>query len=134
MIDAHAVNESLAIELEYLGVGRFENAVFLLPERDQIWHIEEAPPVDRVSKRAPPRQAVMLSLQQLVQRFGRGKCCRIDALILRPERQHMVEITEEFPSLLLLNRDLPCFQRLPARLAENGEQNLAVQHLPIDVE
>ncbi|WZB77475.1 hypothetical protein WJ972_13690 [Achromobacter insuavis] len=67
MIDAQAVQHAFAEQAQRQGMDRIEHDVVLDPHPDQAGDLEEAPPVDLVGGGAPPGQAVVLALQQLMQ-------------------------------------------------------------------
>ncbi|MNI21012.1 hypothetical protein D3C73_745130 [compost metagenome] len=60
MIDAQAVDQPLGDQLEDLRVGCFEDRRPLDTQATEFIDVEEAPPVDVVSRRAPTGEAVTL--------------------------------------------------------------------------
>ncbi len=67
MIDTQPVDQALGDQLEYLPVGGLEHLWPLDTQAAQLVDVEEAPPVDVIAGGAPAGQAVVLTLQQLVQ-------------------------------------------------------------------
>ncbi len=67
MVDAQAIHQALADQLENLAMGGFEHGAAFDPQPAQLVDVEEAPPVDVVRRSAPTGQAVGLLLKQLVQ-------------------------------------------------------------------
>ena len=76
MVDAYAVDQPFGIQAEDGAMRGFEHLRHLRPDACQAVHVEKAPPVDLVRRRAPPGQAVGLPLEQPVQPvaadLGRG--------------------------------------------------------------
>ncbi len=67
MIDTHAIDQALRVEPEHGCVHGIEDFVDLDAQGNQIVDVEKAPPVDLVVGQAPPGEAVILILQDLVQ-------------------------------------------------------------------
>ena len=67
MVDAQAVDQPRADQLENLAMGGFEHRRALDTQAAQLIDVEEAPPVDVVRGGAPTGQAISLLFQQVMQ-------------------------------------------------------------------
>ena len=67
MVDAQAVDQAIADQLENLGVGFLEHHRTFDAQAAQLIDVEEAPPVDVVTRGPPAGQTIVLAFQQAVQ-------------------------------------------------------------------
>ncbi|MNE42836.1 hypothetical protein D3C80_1369850 [compost metagenome] len=67
MVDAQAVDQAAADQLEEHVVGGLEHLAAFDPQTAQFVDVEKTPPVDVVGRGAPAGQAVRLAFQQTVQ-------------------------------------------------------------------
>jgi len=76
MVDAQTIDQAIADQLENLRVGFLEYHRTFDAQAAQLVDVEEAPPVDVVTRGAPAGQPVILPLEQAVQTaeavIGRG--------------------------------------------------------------
>ncbi|MNN24259.1 hypothetical protein D3C81_1376860 [compost metagenome] len=121
-----------------------EHVLVFLPHAHQLGDLEKAPPVQLGGAGAPPRQPVVLALQQRVQALGSARVARRSHVGHRlghrlGQRQAVVAITQRGrPARGPLQPERARGQRVPVGVAEDRQQHLAVQRgvgrLPVDVE
>ncbi|MDR8969550.1 hypothetical protein FEP58_05940 [Burkholderia multivorans] len=90
VIDAYAVDESRRMEPQRQRMDRVEHRVVLDAYAGQRRDVEEAPPVELVGGRAPPREPVVLPFEHMVQARARARTARIGAVQHRVERMRAV--------------------------------------------
>ncbi len=86
VIDPHAVDEPRGVEAPQQRMHVVEHGCVLDAHAGERRDVEKAAPVDFVGGGAPPRQAVMLLLEQAVQHLARARDARIEAVQHRVER------------------------------------------------
>ena len=126
MIDTKAVDQPFCEQRKNLFMRRLEDFVVFDTQSDQVVDIEEAPPVDFIIGRSPPRQPEVLPLKQGVEslpsrRGGRcegGKAGLVNfRAVTGIERKDAIEIAgfEAIRGRIKGKLDFPLIEGLPVR-------------------
>ena len=72
MVDAQAIDPSFNIKPKDRRVNPLENLIVFLADRSEIVDVEEAPPINLIIARTPPREPIMLCFQQAMDPLAAG--------------------------------------------------------------
>jgi hypothetical protein len=127
MVDAHAVDAAAPGKAPREGVRRVEHHLVLDAHPGEVGDLEEAPVVDLVGSDAPVGQAIVLPLEQPVQRERVLYFLQISRALF-VQRKPVIEVTDARALELQLAR----LERLAVVLAQHRQQELP--RPPVDVE
>ena len=86
MIDTHAIDQTLCIELKDFLMRRFKDLIVFRAKRGELVDIEEPPPVDGVIRDLPPGEMIILLFKQAPQTLPPGSVppskCAIDLSVI----------------------------------------------------
>ncbi len=137
VVDAQAVDQTVADQLEDLGVGFLEYHRPLDAQAAQLVDVEEASPVDVVAGGAPAGQSIMLAFKEAVQALEAilaGRVVAVQRLLERLSRFSVLQLfgqvgTQQASGLVRRRLGLQCIEMLcqrPQLRMLGGAQYLAV--------